>query len=406
MRERKVIIMAIAEQFSGLDMEQLIGGPLRAAADASVQLANSTAEFINRVGFDKDGNVRNVAFGYQKNSVNEDGTTNLDEMKVAVPMLAIVPIPNLQVDEVNVLFDMEVKQSEKSEKSLDSNTSFNAGINMGIVKVNISGSVSTHQNNTRSSDNSAKYHVDVRATNHGIPEGLARVLDMMAANIAPALVDSSIKDKNGQDLPEKARIRAEKMKALNEEISQIRKSQGNLQDTFDKSLTRLRTFSDKQLYLYQDLLNQNRDMVNETYEAEKKDANGDADKIAAAEKNRAEAVEKIDTMQKDVERAWYSFRDGAAESVKLLAESDQPLGGLDTSVGLSAVVKKEDNGKTTYETDKYSSGQTHYETLSLARETAYKSWKQNNDLEKDLAKKEAEYSALSTRTAQPALEKK
>lgn len=398
--------MAIAEQFSGLDMEQLIGGPLRAAADASVQLANSTAEFINRVGFDKDGNVRNVAFGYQKNSVNEDGTTNLDEMKVAVPMLAIVPIPNLQVDEVNVLFDMEVKQSEKSEKSLDSNTSFNAGINMGIVKVNISGSVSTHQNNTRSSDNSAKYHVDVRATNHGIPEGLARVLDMMAANIAPALVDSSIKDKNGQDLPEKARIRAERMKALNEEISQIRKSQGNLQDTFDKSLTRLRTFSDKQLYLYQDLLNQNRDMVNETYEAEKKDANGDADKIAAAEKNRAEAVEKIDTMQKDVERAWYSFRDGAAESVKLLAESDQPLGGLDTSVGLSAVVKKEDNGKTTYETDKYSSGQTHYETLSLARETAYKSWKQNNDLEKDLAKKEAEYSALSTRTAQPALEKK
>lgn len=398
--------MAIAEQFSGLDMEQLIGGPLRAAADASVQLANSTAEFINRVGFDKDGNVRNVAFGYQKNSVNEDGTTNLDEMKVAVPMLAIVPIPNLQVDEVNVLFDMEVKQSEKSEKSLDSNTSFNAGINMGIVKVNISGSVSTHQNNTRSSDNSAKYHVDVRATNHGIPEGLARVLDMMAANIAPALVDSSIKDKNGQDLPEKARIRAEKMKALNEEISQIRKSQGNLQDTFDKSLTRLRTFSDKQLYLYQDLLNQNRDMVNETYEAEKKDANGDADKIAAAEKNRAEAVEKIDTMQKDVEQAWYSFRDGAAESVKLPAESDQPLGGLDTFVGLSAVVKKEENGKTTYETDKYSSGQTHYETLSLARETAYKSWKQNNDLEKDLAKKEAEYSALSTRTAQPALEKK
>ena len=96
-------------------MDQLIGAPLRAAADASNQLANSTAEFINRVGFDANGNVQTVAFGYQRRSVNEDGTSNLDEMKVNVPMLAIVPIPNLQVDEVNILFDMEVKQSEKQE---------------------------------------------------------------------------------------------------------------------------------------------------------------------------------------------------------------------------------------------------------------------------------------------------
>ncbi|MCH5255250.1 MAG: DUF2589 domain-containing protein, partial [Lachnospiraceae bacterium] len=44
--------MAIAEQFAGLNMDQLIGGPLSAAADASTQLANSTADFINRVGFD------------------------------------------------------------------------------------------------------------------------------------------------------------------------------------------------------------------------------------------------------------------------------------------------------------------------------------------------------------------
>ena len=32
--------MAIAEQFAGLNMDQLIGGPLSAAADASTQLAN------------------------------------------------------------------------------------------------------------------------------------------------------------------------------------------------------------------------------------------------------------------------------------------------------------------------------------------------------------------------------
>lgn len=60
--------MGIAEQFAGLQMDQLIGAPLRAAADASTQLANSTADFTNRVGFDEDGKLRTADFGYQKRS--------------------------------------------------------------------------------------------------------------------------------------------------------------------------------------------------------------------------------------------------------------------------------------------------------------------------------------------------
>ena len=205
--------MAIGDQFSGLDMGNLIGGPLRAAADASMQLADSTASFINKVGFDEKGNTRKASFQFEKKSYNEDGTTNQDEMKIDVPMLAIVPIPNLQVDEVNILFDMEVKESEKSEKATDLSAAASGSINLGIAKVNISGSVSSHSSNTRSTDNSAKYHVDVRATNHGTPEGLARVLDMMAASVSPALIDSKIKDANGQELPEERKDRSERIKS-------------------------------------------------------------------------------------------------------------------------------------------------------------------------------------------------
>ena len=61
--------MAIGEQFAGLPMDQLIGSPLTAAADASIRLANSTADFINKVGFDANGSVRNVAFKYVKRSM-------------------------------------------------------------------------------------------------------------------------------------------------------------------------------------------------------------------------------------------------------------------------------------------------------------------------------------------------
>lgn len=45
----------IAEQFTGLDMETLIGGPLAAASAAQQQLATSTSEFLEEVGFPSTG---------------------------------------------------------------------------------------------------------------------------------------------------------------------------------------------------------------------------------------------------------------------------------------------------------------------------------------------------------------
>ena len=266
--------MAIGDQFSGLDMGNLIGGPLRAAADASMQLADSTASFINKVGFDEKGNTRTASFQFEKKSYNEDGTTNQDEMKIDVPMLAIVPIPNLQVDEVNILFDMEVKESEKSEKATDLSAAASGSINLGIAKVNISGSVSSHSSNTRSTDNSAKYHVDVRATNHGTPEGLARVLDMMAASVSPALIDSKIKDANGQELPEERKDRSERIKSLNQEILLLETQQSAAEKALNEQLQQFKRIGSQQQNQYQlklqELINKN-----ETEEAEQLQANLD-----------------------------------------------------------------------------------------------------------------------------------
>lgn len=213
--------MAVANQFSGLDMKNLIGGPMTAAADASVQLAQSTADFINNVGFDKGGKVRTVDFGYEKKVSSEDGTVDVQEMKVEVPMLAIVPIPNLQVDEVNVTFDMEVKESEQSEQATDASASMSGEGKIFGFKVNISGSVATHSSNTRSSDNSAKYHVDVSATNHGTPEGLARILDIMAANVSPSLVSSTSVDEYGNPVAGETKEKNDKLKALKAQKKQL-----------------------------------------------------------------------------------------------------------------------------------------------------------------------------------------
>lgn len=355
--------MAIAEQFAGLQMDQLIGAPLRAAADASTQLANSTADFINRVGFDGEGKVRTVAFGYQKRSVNEDGTSNLDEMKVDVPMLAIVPIPNLQVDEVNILFDMEVKQSERQESSMDLGASITGTANFGIVRVSVTGNISAHQSNTRSSDNSAKYHVDVRATNHGTPEGLARVLDMMAANVAPILVGSSLKDGNGQNLSEQSRIRAERLKALRLEVSRLENRLIAAKEGLDNSIRQLKSLAATQLNVYQGSMTR---LMNDL----------------AEDNTNAEIYTQ--TMD-DVNMSWNTFKNQAADMIKLLADSGEAEeGGVSETFALVALVE----GKIAA----YAETESYYTSLAKAQALAVKAQRNVDELEGALFEKKAEYS--------------
>ncbi|MFI5586406.1 DUF2589 domain-containing protein [Amycolatopsis sp. NPDC051758] len=197
----------MSDQFQGLPMETLIGGPLTAACNAQVMLANSTATYINTVGFDRpaDGTVtdqagfarlRTVKFAFQRprevpptGDAGGDGQAVTEDVSLSVPLLSMVPVPNLQVDTVDVAFDMEVKSAEQSKDSKDVEASLDAKgegrIGPFSLSVSVHGKVATHQENTRSSDNSAKYHVAVKATNHAMPEGLARVFDIMATSIAP-----------------------------------------------------------------------------------------------------------------------------------------------------------------------------------------------------------------------------
>lgn len=346
----------IAEQFAGLQMDKLIGAPLTAAADASVQLANSTAEFINRVGFDNDGKVRNVAFGYQRRSVNEDGTTNLDEMKVDVPMLAIVPIPNLQVDEVNVLFDMEVKQSEKKEEAFDLGASIKGEVNLGIVKVSVTGSVSAHNSNTRSSDNSAKYHVDVRATNHGTPEGLARVLDMMAANVAPSLVGSTLKDADGKDLTGQQKQRAERLKTMRAQIILLQRREDAAKKSLEESINVLKDYAMSQLNVYHGI----------------------------AENAKEEYKETINQGIVQVDQSWNDFLGRTASLVERVFE-------MDTEKGVSKIFALKGMDEKGEVADYSSSNGGKFDMIAAAQEKAVKAQENYNKIKQQYINADSKY---------------
>ncbi len=186
--------MSVAGQFAALPMESLIGGPLNAAATAQGQLASITSEFIQNIGLqkDKDGKLsaRTVDFHYEKPvKVTDDKgaeTWTKVPMDLTVPLLTIVKAPNLQVKEVNVQFDVEVKTSSSSSNETKKDASVEASWSGWGAKVKFNASVSNTQKSQRSSDTSAKYHVDVKALDEGAPEGLMKVLDILQEAIQPS----------------------------------------------------------------------------------------------------------------------------------------------------------------------------------------------------------------------------
>lgn len=172
--------MAIEEQLSGLDMSALIGEPLKATTEAQVILGQSTADFINKVGFDENGKTRSVSFQFKRPIVNGEQELDIESVKNCVPLVTIAPIPCIQMDKVNVLFDMEVHEIVDSEEKAVASV---IGLTeLSGFKINISGTVS--QNKGRNSiENPAKYHVHVNAKNNQQPEGFARILEIMSDTI-------------------------------------------------------------------------------------------------------------------------------------------------------------------------------------------------------------------------------
>jgi len=186
-------LVKMSDQFGGLPMEQLIGGPLKAACNAQTLLAKASSDFIKDVGLNDDGKgnmaARTVDFSFNKPVQDAAGNTTMEKVDLQVPLLAIINTPSLSVKEAEVRFTMEVKSSTSSKNTSDSKADLTAKAkyNAGLFscEVTVHGSVANHSENTRSSDNSAKYDVKVVARDDGPPEGLSRVLDMFNDAIAP-----------------------------------------------------------------------------------------------------------------------------------------------------------------------------------------------------------------------------
>jgi Protein of unknown function (DUF2589) len=207
-------LVSMAEQFTGLPMQDLIGAPLNAAAVANGMMAVTQTKFL-----------LDTAFSVVKVSGSPDSYTPImiqmqltrgvlvpvdptasppAEPKIEqvvtsfeLPLLTILPLNSLAVDDVSVKFDMEVKSSfsestnEKTEESVAAASSFSAKVGYGIFSAEVTGSASYDRNSSSGRDthyeksNSAKYSVSVHAGQLPLPDGVKTIIAAFTNAISP-----------------------------------------------------------------------------------------------------------------------------------------------------------------------------------------------------------------------------
>ncbi len=173
------------EQFKGIPMGDLIGGPLAASCAAQYNLAYAMVQFIQQIGF-KDNKTQTIDFDLERPVDDGSGTIKSETVSVKAPLLGLVPIPALLIDLVTVDFSMEVKQTTSSKTSTTAEIDMTAKVNYGLFfSASVQGKISTNRENTRSTDNTAKYNVHVQARQQPAAEGLSKLMDLLSSATEP-----------------------------------------------------------------------------------------------------------------------------------------------------------------------------------------------------------------------------
>lgn len=218
-------LVSMAQQFTGLPMDSLIGGPLNAAANANASMAVTQTKFMLDTCFYKipmsppqmtNSSPPEEIYNYEPVMIQMSVTrgvitppdqsasppttkTNIQEVTTTInlPLLTVIPLNSLGVDNVDISFEMEVKssygeeQSQSQTEKIQAAASFEVKVGWGPISATIKGSASYDKTDTSSfnshyeKSNSAKYTVAVHAGQLPLPKGVNTIIQAYTNAIQP-----------------------------------------------------------------------------------------------------------------------------------------------------------------------------------------------------------------------------
>ncbi len=188
----------VTQPFVDLPVKDLIASPLAAACDAQIDLANAYVKFVNILAYGSDGPkdgaaTKTLDFTINRPVVNQaTQEVTSQPFKVQAPLLGLVPTPALLIDHVEIDFNMEVKtvvaSKDSEDKSFDIHAEASIGFGIWHASMSMNGKVSTHRENTRETDKTAKYEFKVIANQQPQTEGMSKLMDLLASAVEPISV--------------------------------------------------------------------------------------------------------------------------------------------------------------------------------------------------------------------------
>jgi len=195
-RETSPVLKAdsnVTDKFKGLPMRELIAAPLIAAAEAQQELAATAWNFYKQIAFDDDGKTARVLEFDIKRPIQQDGVMTTMPQSVKAPFIGLVPIPSLLIDRVDVDFQMEVTDTSNVKSTINAKVETKVSGKSWLISAEISGKVTTARENTRMTNQTAKYQIHVTASQQPQTEGLSKLMDIMASCIEPITNESNSK---------------------------------------------------------------------------------------------------------------------------------------------------------------------------------------------------------------------
>lgn len=206
-------------ELSSIDFESLIGGPLIAVINAQAQSAMTTVGFVKEVGFKQaatpggaGGHTSTsdpiyVEFTYPKEvnpfipavaAIPADPsatppvvasaavpaqTARYEDHKLRVPLLTMIPIPYLRVEETTIDFNAKINsvQERSIDATLKTGTELSGGGQFKMASVSLKSSFSFQMNTRAGSRVERNYSmaVHVRAVQDEMPGGMERIISIL-----------------------------------------------------------------------------------------------------------------------------------------------------------------------------------------------------------------------------------
>lgn len=185
-------------QLGALPFGNIIGGPLVAAVEAQAKAARSTVDFIQSVAYKPVSETNETT---DPNAVRELQTVEFvyesgdKNVKLSVPLLVIVPIPYIRIDDMTIQFKANISAETASQDTTRTETQKNVNANVtgrygwGPAKVEASFSASYSAKKDSTSAANSKYAVEytmdiyIHAVQDDMPAGMHKVLNILNDSI-------------------------------------------------------------------------------------------------------------------------------------------------------------------------------------------------------------------------------